>query len=70
MLEVLAERTAPVELKVLAVAVATRENESDVFTGETLKRVASTLHHVHLPKMADFGMVDYDTNTNRIESCP
>ncbi|MBV0926255.1 hypothetical protein KTS45_18775 [Halomicroarcula limicola] len=69
-LKVLTEQTTPVELEALAAAVATRENDTDTATEERIKQVAVTLHHLHLPKMDDFGVVEYDANTNRVESCP
>ena len=69
-LEALAEQTAPVELDALAAAVAAREKDEDTVTEERVTQVASMLHHVHLPKMADFGVVEYDLDTCRIESSP
>jgi hypothetical protein len=68
-LNVLAEETAPVELEALAASVATQENDADTVSDATIKQVASTLHHIHLPKLADFGVVDYDANATRIEFC-
>ncbi|WP_199722489.1 hypothetical protein [Haloarcula sp. Atlit-47R] len=67
-LEVLTEQTDPVELESLAREVATRENDGDAVTEEIVNQVACTLHHIHLPKMADFGVVDYHANATRIES--
>lgn len=31
------------------------------------KRVRIALHHVHLPKLAAAGLIEYDTATNRVE---
>ncbi|SFR92434.1 hypothetical protein SAMN05216559_1072 [Halomicrobium zhouii] len=67
-LEVLAERTTPVDLEGLAVAVATRENDADDVADAVVTQVASTLHHIHLPKLARFGVVEYDANAARIET--
>lgn len=82
-LDVLVGRTAPVDLDDLAREIATRERDGDVTSGKgdvgergngvdarTVERVAVSLHHVHLPKMADLGVVDYDSAANRVESCP
>ncbi|WP_336001315.1 DUF7344 domain-containing protein [Halorientalis halophila] len=69
-LEVLLERTAPIELDALAAAVAARERDGGSASEERLRRVSSTLHHVHLPKMATFGVVNYDSDANRVTSCP
>ena len=67
--EVLAERTTPVDLEALAAAVAIRETDGDEVTEEVVTQVASTLHHIHLPKIADFGVVEYDANATRVEAC-
>lgn len=69
-LDALEQLIAPVELKALAAAVATEENGVDALTDEVVNQVALTLHHVHLPKMAAFDVVEYDPDTARIESCP
>jgi len=67
-LEVLADRTAPVDLDSLATAVAAREGDG---TDEaTVKRVGICLHHNHLPMLAEFGVIDYDPASARVESCP
>lgn len=56
--EVLRGETDPVALEDLASAVAAREGDGT--DDETVEHVAITLHHVHLPKMADVGAIDYD----------
>lgn len=68
-LDVLADRTVPVELDDVAAAVAERES-GDSLDDESVQRVALSLHHFHLPKMAAFGVVDYDTDATRIEWFP
>ena len=67
-LEVLAEQTAPVELDALAAAVAAQETDEDTVSEEMVKQVSLTLHHIHLPKMADFGVVEYDSSACRVKS--
>jgi hypothetical protein len=37
---------------------------------EFVERVKISLHHNHLPKMADLGVVEYDPDATRIDSCP
>lgn len=66
-LEVLADRAAPVDLREIAREVAAREVGVDG-SEEATKRVALTLHHTHLPKMADLGVLEYDPDLNRVES--
>jgi hypothetical protein len=65
-LDCLAGETPPTELADLAAEIATREDGIDPDDRETLHRVKIELHHVHLPKMDDFGVVDYDTDARRL----
>lgn len=44
----------------LAAAVAAREGVDDV------ERVAVSLHHTHLPLMADLGVLSYDPDHKRV----
>lgn len=60
-----AERT-PIDLTELATAVATQEDDTDVPEDEHVERVATALHHNHLPKMDQLNVVDYDPSTKRI----
>lgn len=66
-LEHLAGQTAPVELSALASAIVTRADDLD---HEDVERVTVSLHHVHLPMLDQFGVLEYDANATRIESCP
>ncbi|ELZ27482.1 hypothetical protein C475_06170 [Halosimplex carlsbadense 2-9-1] len=65
-LAVLAERAAPTELDDLARAVAAREGEDP--PAEAVERLAVSLHHVHLPRMDELGVVDYDPSANRVDT--
>lgn len=53
-LYVLYRHVGPVTLADLADEVASLE-------GEAVERVATSLHHVHLPKLVEVGIVEYDT---------
>lgn len=66
-LTVLAERPPSVELEELTTEIAAREPGVDATDEETVERVALTLHHTHLPTLAEMGVVDYDLQTQRIE---
>lgn len=68
-LDVLAVRDGPIALADLGREVAARENV-DAFDEDAVTLVTLSLHHVHLPKMATYGVIDYDRERNRIESCP
>lgn len=63
---VLSFADAPVDLDDLTHAVATRGEQSD--DEESIERIKITLHHIHLPKMEDFGVLEYDTEGNVVES--
>lgn len=69
-LDILARSIAPVELEDLTTTVAARESDVDVPDEATVERVALPLHHVHLPMMDEFGVIDYDPVTTRVVSCP
>lgn len=63
-LDVLARRGDSVHLRDLAAAVAEREDGPASPDGGVVDRVAVSLHHVHLPKLSDHDLVDYDRETN------
>lgn len=64
-LNILADLTETVELNDLATVVAERKNN-----GVDSERIALTLHHIHLPKMADAGVINYDPDATRVEPPP
>lgn len=67
-LDLLAGRTTPVELRHLATRVAAREDAEGAAVDEKIiTRVAVTLHHVHLPKLAEADVLDYDADAQRID---
>ncbi|QLH79704.1 hypothetical protein HZS55_21465 [Halosimplex rubrum] len=67
-LAVLTERggATPTGLDELVTAVAAREG--DEASAEAAERLAVSLHHVHLPRMDDLGVLDYDPGANRVET--
>jgi hypothetical protein len=54
---------SPVDLAELAGSVAAATPDLDPEVGATLERVAVSLHHVHLPKLAAHDVLDYDEDT-------
>jgi hypothetical protein len=68
-LDILTERAAPVELEDLAAAIA-RETDDGAVDEGVVERVAVDLHHVHLPMLNEFAVIDYDPEATRVESCP
>ncbi|WP_207592977.1 DUF7344 domain-containing protein [Halomontanus rarus] len=69
-LDVLTGQNVPVDLTELATGIAAREDGTGAVDEETVTRVALTLHHVHLPMLAEYGVIDYNPDTNCVESCP
>lgn len=53
----------PVELAELSEGVATREPDREADHGDDVR---ISLHHVHLPKLAAIGVLDYDGRTRTI----
>lgn len=67
-LEILAERSSPVELPDLAAEVAAREDGLDATDEDAVRRVKITLCHVHLPKLTDSGVVDYNGEAYQLDA--
>ncbi len=42
-----------------------RESNGDATVAEVRDSTAISLHHVHLPKLADFGIIEYDAERKR-----
>lgn len=66
-LDVLSPEQAAVPLDELAAEVAARESGLDADDERAVERLKITLHHNHLPKLADAGALDYEPSAHRIE---
>lgn len=66
-MEILAGETPPTDLEALATELAAREREQGASDGTSLEHITATLHHAHLPKLAEIGVIDYDPQTHRID---
>lgn len=64
----LAELEAPVTFDRLATRVAAWQTDSDPETvnSDTLDQIRTVLYHVHLPKLAEVGVITYDDNPGDI----
>lgn len=69
-LEVLSELTPPVELEDLAALVVVQESSGLVSSDEQEASVAIALHHAHLPKMDELGIIEYNQDAGRVERGP
>ena len=71
-LDCLAGRDALMTVRDLAEAVAGRERDTtrDDVSPDELKRVYVTLHHAHIPIMADAGVVEYDRARQTVQLAP
>lgn len=65
--EVVTEEMVTFDLRELAREVAARESDVDEDDERAVDRVAVTLHHSHLPKMAALDVITYDPEQKRLE---
>ena len=65
-LDVLASQSTPISLSDFTAKVAQREYGVDAPDESTLTRVEISLHHCHLPKMDDLGVLHYDPGSHLI----
>lgn len=68
-LDALAGRSTVVELATLAADVAARATATEADEA-AVDSVALTLHHSHLPRLDDAGVVDYDPERRLIDPDP
>lgn len=47
-----------------------KSHRYDGDTGETTDRLSSVLHHTHLPKLEDTGLIEYDSSTDSVHYRP
>lgn len=62
-LELLRTRDGPMTLHDLATAISVREHDADItdVPRQAVPRTFLALHHLHLPKLANYGLIAYDT---------
>lgn len=66
-LDVLCERTTSLELGELAAEIAAREAGFDAPPAEAPVDLTIDLHHAHLPKLAEAGVLEYDPDTREVK---
>lgn len=65
-LRVLCESDAPLALADLAREVAAREESGTEASDEAIERVQISLYHVHLPKLEESGVVEFDPSQRTV----
>lgn len=65
-IDILGDRSAPVDLEELAMAVAKREPGVDETHEEAITRVMTSLHHRHLPMMVEADIISYDLHEKQV----
>jgi len=66
-LRILTSEAGVNDLQELAAAIAERTAGSNPDDPDTIERLTITLHHTHLPRMDDLGILDYDPESHRID---
>lgn len=68
-LSVVRRESTPISVRYLARQVTIQEacDHSKMVTEESIHEVHVSLHHHHLPKLADLGIIEYDTGTETVE---
>ncbi|WP_436344233.1 DUF7344 domain-containing protein [Natronorubrum sp. FCH18a] len=68
--DALSEEEPPIALYDLVTPVVSLERgaDPDDISADTIDEIATTLHHVHLPKLDDADVIDYATETNTVTS--
>lgn len=64
---VLAEHGGPMYTDEIAEAVVAHGDDDGSGDFDPLEEATISLHHVHLPLMADAGVIDYDPETKRVD---
>jgi len=67
-IDILRDGSAPINLTELAAETVRREQDRmGAVEQEQIDRIAVELHHSHLPKMDDMGVLVYDSDASRVE---
>jgi len=68
-LSVLAAASTPIDARTVARRVASREAADTVATvgNDRIREVHISLHHIHLPALADVGLASYDPERSIVE---
>ena len=67
-IDLLAGTTDRIDLEQLAAGIAARESGTDGGDESAVEHVATELHHVHLPMMAEMDVLEYDPQSRVVAS--
>jgi hypothetical protein len=72
LVDALTSKQASISIQELARQVAAREKgiSVDDLSNEAVQEVYFSLHHVHLPKLASAGVIEYDPEQNEVGRGP
>lgn len=67
LLPILSNQTPPMDIDTVTEKIVQRDAELETADNELHERVKTKLHHTHLPMMSDMGILEYDSEGNRID---
>jgi len=67
LLTILSTHSPPMQFDTVAEKIADQDSDVETVDREFVERIKAILHHTHFPMMADMGMLEYDSETNRID---
>jgi DNA-binding transcriptional ArsR family regulator len=69
-LHTLVDESGPIELRTLSKAVATREQTADTepISAALIDQVHLSLYHTHLPRLAEHGLVTFDSESKTVDA--
>ena len=69
LLDILDTESTVVDLTTAAQALAEHEAVTPTVSVDAVEEIAISLHHTHLPRLADAGVIKYDPESHRIDTC-
>lgn len=69
-LDVLAGNTTPIGLEELSAGIAARKDGIETVDDETIERMAIELHHNHLPRLDEAGLIEYEPDNQTVDPTP
>ncbi|WP_431358868.1 DUF7344 domain-containing protein [Halovenus amylolytica] len=67
LITILSSSSSPIQMETLAKKIAERETSTTTVDESIVDRMMVSLHHTHLPMMANMGIIGSNPETNQIE---